>query len=316
MLGVTVVDGGSSDRTVSVAKSLGAECLHTEPGRGRQLNAGWRSSKEELMLFLHADSRLPEEYLVANAAQALSTHDLARTAGHFKLEFLDYNPQRKRFYRHLENKSALNKAQTFNGDQGLLISRDFLRRLGGFDESLPFLEDQTIGAAIHQCGQFLTLPGRLQTSARRFESEGTAARYIAMLLIMCARESGCKQFLSNAPALYREQTEVDGRLRLGPLVDALTTEVDQHPAFWMSMAQYARSNAWQLAHALDTLSRGQSQFLNTFDQLIEPRLPKGPVALQVLATVMRASLRPLFPVLAKLMDSTDYSSSASGRTSS
>ena len=59
---VIVVDGGSTDRTVQIAKRAGAKVLSSARGRGRQLNQGWRVSHGDWYLFLHADNRLPKKY--------------------------------------------------------------------------------------------------------------------------------------------------------------------------------------------------------------------------------------------------------------
>ena len=59
---VIVVDGGSTDRTVQIARRAGAKVLSSAKGRGRQLNQGWRVSHGDWYLFLHADNRLPKRY--------------------------------------------------------------------------------------------------------------------------------------------------------------------------------------------------------------------------------------------------------------
>jgi rSAM/selenodomain-associated transferase 2 len=249
----TVVDGGSSDTTVARAQAAGAKVLHSEAGRGRQLNQGWQAAKGPALLFLHADSRLPDPCLLVNALQAWQRAPRS-TAGHFQLRFCDRPRGHAWFFDRLESKSGLNLAQTFNGDQGLLIERNWLRALGGFDTSLPFLEDQALGQKIHAQGRFMTLPGRLYTSARRFVAEGTAERYLGMLIIMCAREAGCSDFLRQAPQLYRPQSEIRGQLDLLPLLQAGLAAAQTHPAFWEHMADYAWDNLWQVAHSLELLS--------------------------------------------------------------
>nr|MBV6629816.1 TIGR04283 family arsenosugar biosynthesis glycosyltransferase [Oceanococcus sp. HetDA_MAG_MS8] len=262
-LRIWVVDGQSEDNTSKIALAHGAEVLHSAPGRGRQLNRGWRAAAGAALLFLHADSRLPQPQLLAQALRAWQQAP-ARTAAHFQLRFVDQPPGYEWFFARLESKSGLNLPQTFNGDQGLLIRRDWLQQLGGFDQTLPFLEDQAIGEAIRAQGQWMTLPGQLHTSARRFVTEGTAERYLGMLIIMCARQAGCTDFLRAAPQLYRPQSQINNRLDLLPLLSAGLQAAKTQPAFWEHMADYAWDNMWQLAHSLELLSGGRVPLLPAF----------------------------------------------------
>ncbi len=291
-LRVTVVDGGSIDRTTAIAHEQGCEVRQSAPGRGRQMNRGWQQTLESHLLFLHADSRLPSPSILQNAL-ACWVQKPQTTAGHFRLEFIDTPQPKPFFYRHLEAKTALNKAQSFNGDQGLLIHRQLLEAIGGFDESLPFLEDQAIGAAIRQRGNFITLPGTLQTSARRFETEGRRERYFVMLLIMCAREAGCIDFLRKAPGLYQEQSAT-GTLHIGPLLDLLIREAESRPESWTIVARYLRDNAWQFPALLDSATADRWHFLQRYEAWLEPAVRR----LKTLDPLLAASLRLGFGRLA------------------
>ncbi len=284
-LRVTIVDGGSQDATVARARAASCEVLQTTPGRGHQMNRGWQQSNEPALLFLHADSRLPSPTLLRDAWHCWwpQRNDCA---GHFRLQFIDTPDPKPFFYRHLEAKTALNKPQSFNGDQGLLIHRPLLESLGGFDESLPFLEDQALGTAIRQQARFITLPGTLQTSARRFETEGRRARYFAMLLIMCAREAGCTDFLQAAPGLYREQSAA-GPLQVGPLLERLVREAEQRPESWAIIARYLRENAWQLPALLDSASAERWQLRQQYERWLEPRLRNWTHADGIIAGALR-----------------------------
>lgn len=262
-LRVWIIDGDSQDGTAQIGADLGARILHSPPGRGQQLNMGWQAAAGPALLFLHADSRLDHPQLLAQALAAWSRAP-AFTAGHFQLEFVDRPPGSSWFFARLESKSGLNLPQTFNGDQGLLIDRGWLQHLGGFDAALPFLEDQNLAQHIRAQGRFMTLPGRLRTSARRFVAEGTAERYLGMLIIMCAREAGCEEFLHQAPALYQTQSDIRGRLDLLPLLQAALEAAQTRPAFWEHMADYAWDNLWQVAHSMEILSGQRLPVLHGF----------------------------------------------------
>lgn len=252
---VVVVDGGSTDESISIAQRMGARVRCAPRGRATQMNAGTRRAEQELLLFLHADSRLPDPRLLDRAIRdwqsKASNLGHRRLAGHFQLRFRNSEAGSRRWiYRFLEAKSALNRPYTFNGDQGLLIHRSFLRSLGGFDESLPFLEDQRIGGQIHRLGDWITLDGTVSTSTRRFDEEGFWPRYIMMGLMVAAMAAEADEFFASLPQLYQIQSEAsDLKLRdfAAPLVslgcDLESTRISQIAA---AVARCISDNAWQL----------------------------------------------------------------------
>ena len=285
-LEVLVADGGSTDATAALAAAAGARVVAAPRGRGAQMNAAARLARGPMLLFLHADSRLPDPHLLAGALRALETagREGVPVAGHFPLCFLRRTDTHRLGYRYLEEKSTLNREQTINGDQGLLLAAPFFARLGGFDESLPFLEDQRIAARIRACGRWLTLPGRLHTSARRFESEGFHRRYLLMGLIMAMHSLGREEFFARSPQVYRVQRET-GRLLLSPYFRLLRSLARHHwglrgtGATLLRLGCYLRANLWQLFFFVDVLLRplfgsGRYPLLGLHDRL-RAWLPAG-----------------------------------------
>ena len=283
-LEVLVADGGSLDATSAVATAAGARVVDAPRGRGAQMNAAARLARGPMLLFLHADSRLPDPHLLAGALHALETAGREGTpvAGHFPLCFVRRAERHCLGYCYLEEKSTLNREQTINGDQGLLLAASFFARLGGFDERLPFLEDQRIAARIRSCGRWLTLPGRLHTSARRFEAEGFHRRYLLMGLIMTMHSLGREEFFTRAPQVYRVQRET-GRLLLSPYFRLLRTLARHHwglrgtGATVLRLGGYLRANLWQLFFFCDVLLHpllgpGRYPLLGLHDRL-RARLP-------------------------------------------
>ena len=203
-LELIVSDGGSSDGSAALAEAAGAVLIKAPCGRGAQMNAGAYRARGDYLLFLHADSELLDITLLSRAVQALaaamSRYGHRRMAGHFQLRFKRGRPGNRLAYRYMEEKTALNRPYTTNGDQGMLLRSSFFRELDGFDPSLPFLEDQRLAEKIRACGLWITLPGVLQTSARRFESEGFYRRYILMGIIMCMHYADIQEFFQQAPS--------------------------------------------------------------------------------------------------------------------
>lgn len=284
-LDTIVADGGSRDRTLALARSCGARVVQGKPGRGAQMNQGRAQARHPWLLFLHADSRLPRADLLATALARLQA-EAPGCAGHFALRFDRQDNRASWLYRHLERKSQLNRAETIHGDQGLMLAAGFLDKLGGFDASLPFLEDHAISEKIFSQGRWILLPGQLHTSARRFEAEGPARRYFLMMLIMCARRADMQAFFRRAQALYPEQAQA-GALQLGPFVDLILELAEHRAEFWEQMAQYTLDNAWQPVFVLDQ-ALGQPGLLRQFDRLRLP-LPR-----RLITTALAPLLRSLF----------------------
>lgn len=259
-LDVCVADGGSADRSIDVARRFGARVVQSPPGRGRQMNAARAVCDAPWLLFLHADSRLPDPSSLRRAIDALRLETARhgdQVAGHFRVTFDRTSSGHELAFRFLERKTALNRPNTTNGDQGLLLAAGFFDELGGFDESLPFLEDQRLAEAIRRRGRWVTLPGELHTSSRRFEREGFARRYFVMAVIMAVWSAGIDEFFELAPDLYRRHAETD-LLRLQPVIDALWETMRRigprrTVRAWLDVGGFTRRNGWQLAFWVDTV---------------------------------------------------------------
>lgn len=287
-LEVVVGDGGSSDATRAVVEAAGARFVLARRGRGAQMNAAATLARGQFLLFLHADTRLPELTLLVDALSALrrAMIDDSRVAGHFPLRFDRSQPGNELSYRYMEAKTLLNRTNTTNGDQGLLLSRAFFDDLGGFDESLPILEDQRIAEKIRATGTWITLPGSLLTSARRFESEGLRRRYLLMGIMMGLYSVGEMGFFRRAPGVYRVQHET-GRLLLSPIFALLWNMVRQDWGLqgtlrvFYRLGRYIRTNAWQLFFFVDVwrghTGRGRSPWLDRHDRFVASRLAWPPV---------------------------------------
>lgn len=161
---VVLVDGGSRDDSVEMSRAAGFRVLIAERGRARQMNAGAQACGRALMLFLHADTRLPE------AADAMVCAALAVQAwGRFDVH-IDGRPRMLRVVAALMNlRSRLSGIAT--GDQAIFVRRDAFDRIGGFPDQ-PLMEDVEISRRLRAIGRPACLRARVVTSGRRWDAHG------------------------------------------------------------------------------------------------------------------------------------------------
>lgn len=162
-----VVDGGSTDATVELVEQQGAKVIHASGGRGPQMNAGAAVARGEILLFLHADGRLPEgsarliEASLADPGVIAGTfrlhHDADRWVGSWKTVLLRLADLRSRYTRHPY------------GDQGLFLLKRVFQREGGFPPR-PLMEDLALSRKLAKAGRIRTLREEMRASGRRFEA--------------------------------------------------------------------------------------------------------------------------------------------------
>lgn len=254
-----VADGGSCDDSVAIAQGHGATVVSSATGRGRQMNAGAAVARADWLLFLHADSRPMAPAQLRDALAQMRAEPGPCSAGHFALEFERTGSNNNFLYRYMQEKSASNRRYSINGDQGLLIRQDWFQRLGGFDTSLTFLEDQRMAAKIHAQGRMLLLPGRVLTSARRFETEGARTRYLLMAIIMGLYVIDLRAFFEQAPNLYARQGAAR-RLLLTPVFRTLWRLMRAMGAReswrrWGQAGEFVLHQSWEIFFALDVILR-------------------------------------------------------------
>lgn len=253
---VLVSDGGSGDGTAQLAAELfdrhrlAGTVISGLPGRGRQLNRGAAQARGEWLLFLHADSRLPDETALAGSLSLLRCDPHPRPAGRFALRFDPPGGVRHCGYLLCEVKARLGLPGTIHGDQGFLLSKRFFTELGGFREDLPVLEDTLLAEAVRVRGQWRLLPATLITSPRRFLSEGYRERQTLNALLVNFALTGWYEPLQRFPACYAHQ-EHTRPLQLAPfygLIDELLGELPlvARLRIWYRTGRFVRGHAWQL----------------------------------------------------------------------
>ena len=163
-LEVIIVDGGSRDRTVDIGARYGRVLL-ADRGRGPQLRAGARAATGEILVFLHADTWLPEGSATALRA---AVRDGAG-AGCFR--FAVHPPAPDLRYRLLERgvNWRTKRFLTATGDQAIFASRAAYDACGGFP-ALPLFEDVAFVRAVRRVARFEPLAQAVRTSSRRWDA--------------------------------------------------------------------------------------------------------------------------------------------------
>ena len=175
---IVVVDGGSADGTMAVARRLGATVIDSEPGRGRQLSCGAGAAAGDWLLFLHADTRLDRGWREA-VRDFIDVPANAGRAAYFSYALDDTAWLARRLEAIVRWRSrALGLPY---GDQGLLISRAFYDDIGGF-RPLVLMEDVDIVRRIGR-RRLTMLDCRAVTSAARYKASGYLPR--ALRNVMC-----------------------------------------------------------------------------------------------------------------------------------
>jgi rSAM/selenodomain-associated transferase 2 len=172
---LVVSDGGSADRTVEVARALGARVVLGPAGRGGQLNRGAAATASEILLFLHADTTLPAAALPAIrgaiAGQSRGGRAGAPAGGAFLVRFDTDRPLLRLGAWLINQRTRLTRLPL--GDQAQFVTRAAFDQLGGFRD-WPILEDLDFAWRLRRLGRTVILERRVTTGARRFVELGVA----------------------------------------------------------------------------------------------------------------------------------------------
>jgi rSAM/selenodomain-associated transferase 2 len=166
---VIVVDGGSDDGTAQRAQALADRVLEAPRGRALQMNAGARAAGGDVLVFLHADTRLPES-AEADIFSALEN----RLWGRFDVKIEGAHPLLPVVAAAMNLRSRLTGIAT--GDQAIFARRS---AFGGFPE-IPLMEDVAFSNAMRRAGPPACLRSRVVTSGRRWESRGVLRTILLM----------------------------------------------------------------------------------------------------------------------------------------
>lgn len=176
---VIVVDGGSRDNTLEVAREHADLAFRAPRGRGAQMNAGAAACPADALLFLHVDTQLPGD------ADALIESALRgrRGWGRFDVRI----DSRRLSLRIVANAMNLRSRWTgiATGDQALFVRHDLFCAIGGFPD-IPLMEDIAISRLLRRHGSPACLRERVTTSARRWERHGVLRTILLMWRLRAA----------------------------------------------------------------------------------------------------------------------------------
>ena len=168
---VIVVDGGSRDGTAELARSLADRVLVAPRGRAKQMNAGAAAAKGDAFLFLHADTRLPD-----NADMSILAALATRPWGRFDVRF-DSGGWLRVVALAMNLRSRLTGIAT--GDQAMFVGRKAFIEAGGF-VPIPLMEDIALSARLRRIGRPYCISTPVTTSARRWRKNGIGRTILLM----------------------------------------------------------------------------------------------------------------------------------------
>ncbi len=161
-----VVDGGSTDNTVDIAKSLGAQVLSSPPGRAEQMNAGAEAAHGSILLFLHCDTKLAPGF-VEQVEAALNQPEISAGAFQLSIDGKGFGLRVIEWLVDFRSKIL----QMPYGDQGIFVTTDIFFSVGTFPRQ-PIMEDFELMRRLRGRGKIKILPLHATTSARRWKKLG------------------------------------------------------------------------------------------------------------------------------------------------
>jgi rSAM/selenodomain-associated transferase 2 len=171
---VIVVDGGSRDGTAAVCGARADAVLSAPRGRARQMNAGARAARGEVLLFLHADTRLPDG-AVAALLDGLRSNQ--RAWGRFDVAIVGRSMWFSLIAWMMNQRSRWSGIAT--GDQAIFVTRTAFDAVGGYPDQ-PLMEDIELSRRLRRLGRPLCLHQRVLTSGRRWEQHGVWRTVVLM----------------------------------------------------------------------------------------------------------------------------------------
>jgi rSAM/selenodomain-associated transferase 2/rSAM/selenodomain-associated transferase 1 len=181
---IIVVDGGSTDRTVAIAAAHRIRVIQGPRGKAAQMNLGAARAKGRILLFLHADTRLPEQW---DRQVVTELEKKGVVAGAFSLRIAGQG----RMLRLIEGLANFRsrRLQVPYGDQAIFLKARVFQQLGGFPD-VAIMEDFELVRRVKKAGRVSTLAAAARTSARRWEAYGVLRTTVINQMIILFYFSG------------------------------------------------------------------------------------------------------------------------------
>lgn len=175
---IIVVDGGSRDHTLSIARNFSfIKILSSNKGRANQMNYGAKKAQGDVLLFLHADTFLPENtYSLITKQLGIDRY----IGGSFRLKFDKSHPG-----LNLYSWCSRFSLEFFTyGDHAIFVKKEVFNSIGGY-KSISFMEDIEIQRRLRKRGKFKKVKDYVLTSGRRFEKNGTSKQLALDVFLVC-----------------------------------------------------------------------------------------------------------------------------------
>ena len=170
---LVVVDGGSTDGTPEKARPFCDRILSSAPGRARQMNAGAMQADGNILLFLHADTRLPPDF----AAQMEQFAQQGGQWGRFDVRLDGEHALFRLIEWMMNHRSRWTGIAT--GDQAIFMTREFFQRSGGFGD-MPLMEDIDFCKRARRLARPVCISSPVITSARKWQQNGILRTVLLM----------------------------------------------------------------------------------------------------------------------------------------
>ncbi len=167
---IIVVDGGSTDNTLKLALPLADKVISSDKGRARQMNAGANIATAQTLIFLHADTFLPNNALalISQSSSAWGRFDIKLSGKPFMLKVVA---------QFMNWRSRLTGIAT--GDQVIFVSRQLFNQVNGYPD-IALMEDISLCTALNKITKPDCLKAKVTSSGRRWEAFGVFRTILLM----------------------------------------------------------------------------------------------------------------------------------------